>query len=156
MNTSCYSPHVTSSLMRGWVCRLQLLLAFASSVILRSESHGTHDHIFLSQIRDSPNLQGQIPVCIPQEHGGPVIPLGTEFFFFASYDSQGYGGDIRPSLHVGEVLGRTNSLLSFDKNDAHKNSSIVSCVFVAAGMYVLSSCLATVGGYTDIQHLLQK
>jgi hypothetical protein len=44
------------------VCRLQLLLSLASAVILRSESRGTHDHILLSQIRDSPSLQGQVPV----------------------------------------------------------------------------------------------
>jgi hypothetical protein len=39
--------------MRRWVCRLQLLLALASAVILRSEFHGTRDHILLSQIRNS-------------------------------------------------------------------------------------------------------
>jgi hypothetical protein len=39
---------------RGWVCRLQLLLTLTSAVILRSESHGTCDHILLSQIRDFP------------------------------------------------------------------------------------------------------
>jgi hypothetical protein len=54
LNTCGYSPYVTSSLMRGWVCRLQLLLGLASAVILRSESRGTHDHILLSQIRDFP------------------------------------------------------------------------------------------------------
>jgi hypothetical protein len=32
--------------------------------ILRSESRGTHDHILLSQIRDFPNLEGQVPVFI--------------------------------------------------------------------------------------------
>jgi hypothetical protein len=42
------------SMTRGRVCRLQLLLAFASAVILGSESLGTHDHILLSQIRDFP------------------------------------------------------------------------------------------------------
>jgi hypothetical protein len=42
------------SLMRGWVCHLQLLLALASTVILRCESRGTRDHILLSQIRDFP------------------------------------------------------------------------------------------------------
>jgi hypothetical protein len=42
------------SLTRGRVCRLQLLLAFASVVILGSESRGTRDHILLSQIRDIP------------------------------------------------------------------------------------------------------
>jgi hypothetical protein len=35
-------------------CRWELLLAFASTVILRSESHETHDHIVLSQIWDFP------------------------------------------------------------------------------------------------------
>jgi hypothetical protein len=48
-NTCCHSPYVTSSLMRGWVCCLQLLLAPASAVILRSESLRTHYHILLSQ-----------------------------------------------------------------------------------------------------------
>jgi hypothetical protein len=43
---------------------LQLLLTLASAVILRSESRGTHDHILLSQIRDSLSLEGQIPVFI--------------------------------------------------------------------------------------------
>jgi hypothetical protein len=40
-------------LTRGRVCCLQLLLVLASTVILGSESRGTHDHILLSQIRDS-------------------------------------------------------------------------------------------------------
>jgi hypothetical protein len=41
------------------VCRLQLLLALASAVILGSESRGTRDHILLFQIRDSPNMEGE-------------------------------------------------------------------------------------------------
>jgi hypothetical protein len=41
-----YSPYVTSYLMSGWVCRLQLMLVLVSAVILRCESHGTHDHIY--------------------------------------------------------------------------------------------------------------
>jgi hypothetical protein len=52
------------SLPRGQVCCLQLLLALASAVILGSESRRTHGHILLLQIRDSPNLGGQIPVFI--------------------------------------------------------------------------------------------
>jgi hypothetical protein len=52
----------TPSLTRGWVCLLQLLLAFANAVILGPQSRGTHDHILLSQILDSPNLDGQVPV----------------------------------------------------------------------------------------------
>jgi hypothetical protein len=64
LNICGYSPYITTSLRRGWVCRLQLLLVLASAVILRSESRGTHDYNLLSQIRDFPNLEGQVPVFI--------------------------------------------------------------------------------------------
>jgi hypothetical protein len=40
------------SLTRGRVCHLQLQLSLASAVILGFQSHGTRDHILLSQIRD--------------------------------------------------------------------------------------------------------
>jgi hypothetical protein len=40
------------SLTRGRVCRLQLLLAFASAVIFGSKSRRTRGHILLSQIQD--------------------------------------------------------------------------------------------------------
>jgi hypothetical protein len=55
LNTCRYNPCIASFLTRGWVCRLQLMLALASAVILGSESRGTHDHILLSQTRDSTN-----------------------------------------------------------------------------------------------------
>jgi hypothetical protein len=64
LNSCGHSPYVTSSLTRGRVCRLHLLLAFAIAVILRPECRGTHGHILLSQIRDSHNMEGQVPVFI--------------------------------------------------------------------------------------------
>jgi hypothetical protein len=76
-NTYGHSPYATSSLTRGWVYWLQLLLALASAVILRSESRGTDDHILLSQIRDSPTWRARFP----QKQDGPVIPPGTGFPF---------------------------------------------------------------------------
>jgi hypothetical protein len=81
LNTWGYSPYVTSFLTRGWVCRLQLLMGLASAVSLKSESRETRDHILLSQIRDSPKLDGQVPIFIyiPQEQSGPVIPSDTGF-----------------------------------------------------------------------------
>jgi hypothetical protein len=97
-----YSPYVTSCLTRGWVCRLQLLLVLASEVILRSESRGTHDHISLSEIRNSPNLEGQVPVFVsPRNRMARLYPQALGSLFIASYDSQGYGGGIRPRLHTG-------------------------------------------------------
>jgi hypothetical protein len=38
MNPCGHSPYVTSSLTRGWDCRLQLLMVLASAVIFGSES----------------------------------------------------------------------------------------------------------------------
>jgi hypothetical protein len=46
----CGAPSLTG----GPVCRLQLLLAHTSAVILGAESRGTRDHILLSQIWDFP------------------------------------------------------------------------------------------------------
>jgi hypothetical protein len=71
LNTCDHSPYVTSSLMRGWVCRLQLLLALANTVVLRSKSRGTHDHNLLSQIRDSSNLEDRSPYLYPPGTGWP-------------------------------------------------------------------------------------
>jgi hypothetical protein len=71
------------SLTRGWVCRLQLVLALASTVILGFESRGTRDHILLSLIRD--------------------------FLFVASYGSQGHGGGIRPRLLTGEAWSESTT-----------------------------------------------
>jgi hypothetical protein len=104
LNTCSYSLYVTSSLTRERVCLWQLLLVFASTLILRSDTRGTRGHILLSQIQDSSNLQGQVLVFkSPQGTGWPSythrhwVP-----FFVAFYNSQGYCGNIRPRLHTRE------------------------------------------------------
>jgi hypothetical protein len=74
-----HSPYVTFSVTRGWICNLQFLLALASAV---SESRWTHDHVVLSQIRVSPNLEGQVPVFIsPRNRVARLYPqtLGSLF-----------------------------------------------------------------------------
>jgi hypothetical protein len=52
------------SLTGGRVCRLQLLPVLASAVILGSQSRETHYQILLSQVRNSPNVEGHFPVVI--------------------------------------------------------------------------------------------
>jgi hypothetical protein len=49
----------------------------ASAVILGTESRGTHDHISLSQVRVSPNLEDQGPYSYPPEHGGTAMAPDT-------------------------------------------------------------------------------
>jgi hypothetical protein len=88
LNTRCYSPYVTSSLTRGRICRLQLLLALASAVILGSDSRGTYDHTLLSHARDFPNLEGQAPVFIsPLIRVSQLSPQALGSVFVSSYDS---------------------------------------------------------------------
>jgi hypothetical protein len=73
--------------MKGWVCHLQLLLVLDSA-----KSHWTHDHILLSQIRDSPNLVGQVSVFISAwNRVTNYTPQALVSFFVAP---QGYGGGI--------------------------------------------------------------
>jgi hypothetical protein len=68
----------------------------------RSESRGTHDHILLSQIRGSPDLEGQVSVFIsPRNRVARLYIQALGSLFVASYDSQGYGKDIRSRLHTG-------------------------------------------------------
>jgi hypothetical protein len=81
LNPCGCSPYVKSSLTRGWVCRLQSLLVLASAVTLRSESRGIYDHILLSQVRDSCNLEGHIPVFIsPRNRVAQLYPQAPGSF----------------------------------------------------------------------------
>jgi hypothetical protein len=60
------------------------------AAILGPESQGTHDHILLSQFRDSPNLEGQVPVFMsPRGRVAQLYPQAMDSHFFASYVLQG-------------------------------------------------------------------
>jgi hypothetical protein len=50
------------SLTRGRICSLYFQLGLSRAFILGCKSRRTHDHILLSQIWDSPNLEGQVPL----------------------------------------------------------------------------------------------
>jgi hypothetical protein len=94
LNTCGHNPYVTSSLVRGWFCRLQLLLALASAVTVRSESH------YCLRFETPPTWRATSPYLYPPGTGwAGYTPRHWVSFFVASYDSQGYGGDIRPLLH---------------------------------------------------------
>jgi hypothetical protein len=99
-----YSPYVPLSLTGGCVRRLHLLLTLAIAAILGSESCGTHDHILLSQIRDTPQPGGPGPrIFIPQEQDGPVIPPGTGFPFLLTFSSSSSSFIITCSFVAGET-----------------------------------------------------
>jgi hypothetical protein len=68
------------SLRRSRVCSSQFLPCITSAAFLRSESHGTHEHILLSLLLRLPQPGGP-GSCIyfPWEQGGPVTSPGTGF-----------------------------------------------------------------------------
>jgi hypothetical protein len=94
LNTCGYSTYIISSLTRGRVCHLHLLMALARAFILGSESRGTRDHILLSQIRDFPfcrllRLAGlRWWYSTPPPHGNTKtrgIPLALNTSFLLRY-----------------------------------------------------------------------
>jgi hypothetical protein len=93
------------------LCDERMSLSFAitavlaSAVILESESCGTHDHILLSQIRDSTNLEGQVPVFMsPRNRVAQLYPQALGSLFIASYDS------CRNTLEVFETASKMVSV----------------------------------------------
>jgi hypothetical protein len=105
----CHSSCVTSSLTRGWACRLQLLLVLAGTVILRFESRWAHDHIFCLRFEIPPTWRARSPYLYPPGKGFPLIPRALNSRFFASYYSHGYGGGVRPCLHTGSTNSQCHS-----------------------------------------------
>jgi hypothetical protein len=65
LNTYGYSPYVTSSLTRVWVCCLQLLLALASAIILGSESR-------CLTFKTAPTWRAWSPYLYPPTTGWPI------------------------------------------------------------------------------------
>jgi hypothetical protein len=63
LNTCSHSPYITSSLMRGWICHLQLLPALAST--FSGPSHiGLMTTFYCLRFETPPNLVGQVPIFI--------------------------------------------------------------------------------------------
>jgi hypothetical protein len=130
---SCGFVDVGRSLTRSRVCRLQLQLVLASAVILVSESCGTYDRILLSQIRDSSNLEGQVPIFIfPRNRVAQLYAQTLGSLFVASYDSQGCGGGVRPRLHAGSWRLLLLSTV-FKENTASNNVLNCCCRICCSG-----------------------
>jgi hypothetical protein len=75
----------------------------------------------ISQIRDSPNLEGQVPVFIPPRNR--LAQLYPEALGFLFIDSQGYDGGIRTRLHTGFLPNRLVSSLYILGTDCIENTA---------------------------------
>jgi hypothetical protein len=84
----CYCMIMAGLLMWGAFSDERMGLPFTIAAGSRQISHfrvrvrGTHDHILLSQIRDSPNLEGHVPIFIsPRNRVDQLYSPGTGFPF---------------------------------------------------------------------------
>jgi hypothetical protein len=109
----CY--FVASSLTRGWVCNLLLLLVLASAVPLGSESHGTQDHILLSQFLRLPQPGGPGPyIYVLQEQGGPDIKVKVKVKAKVILQLKSVGQSILMSgTHLGPATNFSHSLFDY-------------------------------------------
>jgi hypothetical protein len=65
LNTCGCSPYVTSSLMIGWLCRLQLLLVLSSAQSFSGPSPaGLMTTFYYLRFESPPTCQGQVPVFV--------------------------------------------------------------------------------------------
>jgi hypothetical protein len=119
LNTCGYSSYLTSSLMSGWVSRLQLLLVLASAVILGPQSRGTHDIFYCVEFETPPTWRVRSPYLYPPGTGCcHLYPQVLGSLFVASYDSQDYGGGIRTRLHRGWRSSKSESYITTDGQSA--------------------------------------
>jgi hypothetical protein len=110
----------------------QFLLALASAVILRFQPHLTHDHILMSRIQDSSNLEGQVPVFISlRNRVAQLYPQALSSLFVASYDSQ--------SASLGSLLYSLGA--NSTENIASNNPSVVVMGGYLAIARILLTCL---------------
>jgi hypothetical protein len=87
----------------------------------------------LSQIRASPNLEGQVPLFIsPTNSVAQLHPQALGSLFVTSYDSHGYGGGIQVHLSTGLISqlfldsrniasGRTHKQHRFHRHSNNKH-----------------------------------
>jgi hypothetical protein len=87
----------SSSLTRGRVSRLQLILTSPAKLLLNSNPAGLMTIRYCLKMRDSPTGRARFPYLYP---AGPVTPPASGFLFVTSYNSQSYGGGIRTRLFV--------------------------------------------------------
>jgi hypothetical protein len=140
LNTFDYSPYVTPSLTRGWVCHLQLLLAHASAVImtifycLRFNTHPTWRarSLYLFPPRNRVVLlyhQALVPFSSPPTTRRAMVEV------FEPASTQGPTKNSSwfslCSLHMDHIYNNTSN-----------NSSAVACLFVTMETCLLCCCLA--------------
>jgi hypothetical protein len=152
LNTWFHSPYVASSLTRGWVCRLQLLLALASAVILGSASCGTW-HFTASDLRLPQTWRARSPYLYLPGTGWPSYTPRHWAPFSSPPTTRRATVEVfdRASTRVFEqqVLGRTNRLLSLIWHGPHRKRHVQQFCYCCRGKIFTEMLPSNDRGYTD-------
>jgi hypothetical protein len=131
----CYCQTFAGLLVWGFLFDEKTGLSFIIVAGPRQRNHSriwvpwNHDHILLSQVSDSPNLVGQVPVFIsPRNRVVQLYPQALGSIFIASHDSQGCGGDMRIHFHFGDSTDRVESsrVLCYDRRSVGQSVLVSS------------------------------
>jgi hypothetical protein len=126
-NACGHSPYVTSSLTRGWVCRLQLLLVLASAVILRSIPTRLTTIFYCLRFGTLPTWRARSRYLYPPGTGWPsYTPRHLVPFPSPPTTCRATVGVFEPASTRGPEIFR-NSLLTSQKTQLlhYKNSSLI-------------------------------
>jgi hypothetical protein len=105
LNTYGHSPYITSSLMREWVCRLQLLIALPEQSLSGPSPAGRMTTLYCLRF-DTPHLKGQVPVFIsPRSRVALLYPPALGSLFFASWISSSLQGGFHSLAVTMESVG---------------------------------------------------
>jgi hypothetical protein len=113
------------SLMRGRVCRFQLLLVLASAVIFGSESRRTRGHILLSRLKFE-SYCPELSIIV----GFLLYRLGSDHSTENTFVAQQW----IYANHIENTSYDTGSIVLTVPLHSNGSYPIVACVFVAAGM----------------------
>jgi hypothetical protein len=70
LNTWGHNPYVIYTLTKGWLCRLQFLLA-SPAQSFSGQSRGTHDHVYCLRLETPPTWRDRSPYLYPPARGWP-------------------------------------------------------------------------------------
>jgi hypothetical protein len=104
LNTCGHSSYVIVLILSDERMGLSFTVAAGPRQRTHSQVRVTRDSWphFTVSFRDSPNLEGQVPVFMcPRNRVAELYPQALGSLPVASYDLQGYGGGIRSRLHTG-------------------------------------------------------
>jgi hypothetical protein len=152
--TCGHSPYVTFSLTSRWVCPLQLPAQSFSG----PSPVGLMTTFYCLRFKSTPTWRVRSPYLYPPGTGWPRYIPRHWVPFLSSLTTHSVMIEVFDPLHMGDWLSILTVLVKTSWHGPHRKhrSSIVACIFVAAGTCLLSCCPETAVVYSPISWSLHN